>query len=407
MPARRPAVTLHCAHFGRCGGCTRLDQPIAEQVAAKVAGVRALLEPFRPGLGIEHEVPAAPPRHYRARILYPVQPHPTLGLTMGIYARGSHEAVEIEECRIQDPALTELGRRALGVFRGLRLKPYDEAAHAGMLRAFHARIAPGTGEMLMGVVTLGGECPEGTELARALLAAAEDLPGGGADRPRAVGVVRNLNPERGNALLGERSVPLAGRDYLEDRSGGLHWRISFGSFTQANRHADRVLYARALDLLGPVRGLRVVDGYGGLGAFGLRLARAGAAAVRIVEEHPAACRDAEHNARRNGLPQVLVEERPFARAELGGGTDLLVVDPPRAGLQADGLRPILVEPPDRILYVACNPRSLARDLDPLHVAGYRLTRVRVVDLFPHTDHVEVLALLVRRSHLRRRRGPNL
>ncbi len=380
-----------CRHFGICGGCSLLDRSIAEQLAGKAARLQALLAPSLGDVELEVDVPEHTPLHHRTKLLYPVRADRQGRPQVGIYARGSHDLVHILECRTQDRALTELGLRIEQVLRELRLVPYDETTGRGFVRAIHARLAPGTGELLCGIVTTGGLFPASAEFAAGVRAAAQDLPG----RPRLVGVMRSLHDRPGNFLLGDRHLPLAGRDHQIDRASGLEFRITFGSFYQVHRAADRLLYQAGLAMAGSVRGMRVVDGYGGVGGFGLRLAAAGAAEVLVVEDHPQASRDAEHNARRNRLAQVRVIAAPFATADLPGDVDLLIADPPRSGLQEAGLQRLLAAQPRRVLLVSCSAESAARDLTGLVAGGYRAVRARLADLFPHTEHVESLVLLTR------------
>lgn len=380
-------------HFGRCGGCSLLTTPIAAQLRLKADRVHGLLARHLGALPVEYEVPPLAPRRDRTRILYPIQPDRQRRLTMGIYARGSHQVVEIQECMIQERALTLLGTRVLAILREQGFEPYDEATGRGFMRAFSARIAPGTGELLLGLVTTGGAVPRPEALISQLRAAAHGLRDQQGRVLEPVGIVRNQNDAPGNALLGRESETLWGRDHLLDRASGLTFRISFASFAQNHRDADAVLYEPAFAWLGPLAGLRIVDGYGGGGAFGLRAARRGAASVVIRESSPASCRDAEYNIATNALPQVRVSEGPFATLEPEGATDLLIVDPPRAGLMAEGAAAALRIGAPLLLHVACSATALARDLDRLCAGGYRVVRCRLADLFPHTEHVEVLTLL--------------
>ena len=380
-------------HFGRCGGCSLLTTPIAEQLRRKADRVQGLLARHLGAVQVEYEVPLLTPRRDRTRILYPIQPDRRRRLTMGIYARGSHDVVEIQECMIQERALTLLGKRVLAILRDQALEPYDEATGKGFVRAFSARIAPGTGELLLGLVTTAGAVPQPEALISQLRAAAHGLRDQQGRVLAPVGIVRNRNDAPGNALLGRESETLWGRDHLLDRAAGLTFRISFASFAQSHRDAEAVLYAPAFALLGPLDGLRIVDGYGGGGAFGLRAARYGARSVVIRESSPSACRDAAANIAANALPQVQVSEGPFATYEPAGATDLLIVDPPRAGLMADGAAAALRIGAPQLLHVACSAEALARDLDRLGAGGYRVGRCRLADLFPHTEHVEVLTLL--------------
>ncbi|MBX3463653.1 MAG: 23S rRNA (uracil(1939)-C(5))-methyltransferase RlmD [Planctomycetes bacterium] len=400
-PRTRPrpeteATGLDCRHFGTCGGCSRLDQPIAWQIHDKVQTCERLLAPFLGPVRIASAPPPRPPRHFRTRLLFPVQADRRGQPITGLYASHSHTVVRLEQCWTLDPWLTAFAQAAERTLRDLGLQPYDLRRRQGQVKAIWARLASGTGQVMAGVVTRPGTFAAGQDLAAAWLAAAAALP------PRRVkhqlvGVVHSISERDDDFLLGDRHVPLRGADHVVDRRAGLEFRISAGSFYQIHAEAEALLYRPALALLGPVRGLHVVDGYGGVGTFGLRLARAGAAAVTIVEEGAAACRDAAHNATRNRLANVRVVRTPFAGARLPQPTDVLVVDPPRAGLGPQAIARIAAAAPPRLLYVSCAPESLARDLDGLVAAGYRVGAARLCDLFPHTEHCELVLRLDRAS----------
>jgi len=393
VPTRFPEPAPACRHFGTCGACDRLDQPIAEQLREKTAAVEHLLHPFLGGLRVEYEVPQSTPMHARARLLYAARPDRNGRLTLGHFAFHTHDVVRIAECRTQDEGLTALGVATEKILREMRIEAYDPNSGKGSVRAFQARLSPGTGELLMTVVTSSGLFPARPEIAERLLRAANDLPPHGRPHMHAVGVVRSISERDDEFLLGDRYVALKGRDHQFDRAGGLTFRVSAGSFYQIHREADAQLYRPALRLAGAVRGLRVVDGYGGVGTFGLRCAKASAANVEIVEDNPTACRDAEHNAARNELAQVLVVRAKFTAAEFAPGPDLLLVDPPRSGLGAEGVRRVLAARPKRVLHVACSAESLAADLEGLLAGGQRVKAMRLCDLFPHTGHVELVTLL--------------
>lgn len=387
-------MTLSCPHFGDCGGCTELSTPIAAQRAAKLDAVCEALGSQVAGLEIGFtDQPDRDPRHDRLRILYPVQPAPVGGLRMGLYRRGSHQAIEIESCELQHPALTTIGKRAQRIFQNWSIEPYDETRHQGELRAFHARLSASTGEVLLGVVTTGDRLRDPHGLARELFDAARGLPVARGKRSTPVGVVHNRNPEPGNVLLGQRSVVLTGRDHLFDKVDGLTFRIGFSSFYQLHRRAQALLYQPAMAMLAPyMTGARVVDGYGGVGTFALRCARRGAGAVTLVEDHRQACEDAAFNSLANGTPiEVLHASFPDAAIE---SPDLLIVDPTRAGLRPAGCEKVRRLAAPQLLYVACSLPALARDLAEL--PHYHLTELQLADLFPHTSHIEVLARLEHR-----------
>lgn len=314
---------------------------------------------------------------------------------LGIYRTGTHEIEEIADCRIQHKALTALAVRAGDVMRSLNLPVYDETTHRGFVRAFRARVMPGSNELLVGVVTTRADFSERERLGKELWAAASGLRDEQGRPLHLKGVVLNVNDTPGNVLLGPVTKALRGDSFQTDRAAGLSFRVSFASFYQQNRHADAILFRPAIALLGDVHGMRIVDGYGGVGAFGLRLLRAGALHVTIVESSTNACADARANVQANALAErAEVREEAFGSAPLPP-CDLMVLDPPRAGLQAAGVAAVLAASPPRALLVSCSLESLARDLAML-TARYRVAALRLCDLFPHTEHVEAVTLLERR-----------
>jgi len=395
-PTHRPASNSlpHCRHFGSCGGCSLLDQPIAWQLRDKVAACERLLAPFLDGAHIACDEPERTPVHHRTRLLYPVRVGRDKQPIVGIYEFRSHHVVQIDECKTQDRWLTDLGRAMGDVLAELRLQPYVPSRGNGSVKAIWARLAAGSGEVCAGIVTRPGAFAEGAAFAEAVTTRAAALPPDRQAR-RLVGVVHSISDRDDEFLLGDRHMPLRGRDHVVDRRDGLEFRVSAGSFYQVHAGAHALLYRPAIAMCGDVAGKHVVDGYGGVGGFGLRFAKAGAAQVTIVEDNVAACRDARHNAERNKLANVRVVEAPFPSAELPKDVDVLVVDPPRAGLHEAGVARVLAARPRQVLYVACAAESLARDLGSLQ-SLYRVTAVRLCDLFPHTEHVEVVALLQRR-----------
>ncbi|HEB53436.1 MAG TPA: class I SAM-dependent RNA methyltransferase, partial [bacterium] len=343
--SRPPAEqTFACRHFGICGGCSLLDQPIAWQLHDKLERCRELLAPFLNGCEIEHGLPRRPQQHFRTRLLYPVRQDKDRQPVLGIYEYQSHHVVRIDECRTQDRWLTELGRRIEPILKELRIEGFHAGRRRGIAKAFWARLMSGTGEVLAGLVTRPGAFDQGSAFADALMAATTDMPRTARGR-RLVGVMHSISDRTDGFLLGDRHVPLRGRDYVTDERDGLTFRVSAGSFYQIHAGAHALLYRPAMAMCGDLRDRRVVDGYGGVGAFGLRAAKAGAKDVLVVEDNASSCRDAEHNKRLNELPQVAVQRAPFADADLPDDIDLLIVDPPRAGLQRRGVERALAARP--------------------------------------------------------------
>ena len=252
---------------------------------------------------------------------------------------------------------------------------------------------------MVGIVTTAGLFPKGAELAEAARAASDGLESAAGRGVRVVSVVRNLNDGDGNVVLGRRSVPLLGRDYLEDRFLGFTLRLSLASFFQPNAAAARLAAHAVRAFVGKDPVDRLVDAYAGVGILALCAAR-GASEVVAIEESESAVRDGEINAQRNGFTNFRYvrgraeDELPKIAAERP--IDVLLLDPPRAGLAEPVRAALAAAAPGRIAYLSCSAPTLARDLAAL-VPSFTIERIVPFDFLPQTEHIEVLALLRRRG----------
>jgi 23S rRNA (uracil1939-C5)-methyltransferase len=384
---------VRCPHFGPCGGCSFLDQPYEEELAAKSEAFRRVAEPRLDLAGVELRptIAAREPLFYRTSLKVPFDLRRGRPIA-GFYRRGSHDVVDLHTCAIQHPTLTKLLLAARAAAEELGTPIYDERSHKGLLRHFLARIGAGTGEALAGFVVRYDNDRETLRLAERLLERCKKL--------GLVGVIENVNRERGSQVLGRRSRPLLGRATLTETSDGLAIATSLTTFAQVNAAQASVLYAEVERLLAPLDGLSVVDLFAGYGPIALRLARRGAR-VHAIEHDAQAVREGEAAARANGLAERLTYAAGDAqhllrsRAATGAPIDAIVVDPPRRGLArglVDYLRELAVP---RLVLVSCYPDTLLRDLDLLSQT-YALRELGTVDLFPRTPHLESIALLVRR-----------
>ncbi len=420
-PARRrdgesPRATPLCPHFGPCGGCTLLDRPYEEQLRRKHRLVveRCAAEPTLAGVEVQPIVAAPHPLLYRNRLLYPLA-RERGRIVGGFFRAGTHELVDVRHCAIQDPAITEIATRARAILErlGVGVHPLPGTttkdgsaprcgARAGGgaadVRALAVRLAPGTGEVLVGLVTTAGVFPQGAAFAERVREAGVGLRSASGRAVSVVSVVRSLNDAETNVVLGSRSLPLLGRDHLSDRFAGLRLRISLESFSQPNSTAARTVLREIEAGCGGASAGRLVDGYAGVGAFALALAPRFRDVVAL-ESTAAAVRDGRENARVNGRANVRFEEGRFEdrlpEAVGDGGIALLLLDPPRSGLSPRAVAAVVRARPERIAYLSCSPATLARDLARLAAAGHRVERVTPHDFFPQTDHVEVLAWLRR------------
>jgi len=294
---------------------------------------------------------------------------------------------DIRQCAAHHPAANETLAALGAILERLRVPTYDERRRTGWLRYLIVRVGAERRVQLVLVVRDRGY-PGEREVVKAL-AGLRDV----------AGVALNLNDDPGNALFGSRFLPVAGEGALVDRVGELALRSSAGSFTQANPAAARAAYAEVVRLAEPKAGLRALDLYCGVGAIALSLARAGME-VQGIEENPQAVRDARANAEANAVPGVRFTEGDAAAAlaasvRKGARADLVTLNPPRRGAAPEVREAIAMLEPKRIVYLSCDPDTLARDLEDLARRGLAAQSVEPFDFLPQTEHVEAVALLAR------------
>ena len=293
----------------------------------------------------------------------------------------------IDRCLIQPECADEAKSAVLAWAKEYRISPYDEVSQTGLLRHIFVRLAAATGELLVCLVVNGDKLPREKELIATLR---QKL-------PQLRSLTLNSNTRKGNAVLGEKTRTLWGADYIEDVLCGLRFRISPRSFYQVNRDQAEKLYAKAIAAAGLTGEETVLDLYCGTGTITLCLAQKAkkAIGVEIVE---AAIADAKENARRNGI-----ENAEFFCADAGQAAqkfsqegirpDVIVVDPPRKGLSPDVIEAIAQMSPKKVVYVSCDPATLARDVKLLCDKNYKLLHAEALDMFPRCSHVESIVCL--------------
>ena len=379
-PARRQP---DCPYYGRCGGCGFRHMSYEEELRAKRARVQdALTRIGGAEVAVEEILGAEQPLHYRNKSIYPISP----AGEVGFYRARSHQVVHVEHCLIQKPEADALAQAVRDYIARFHAAPYDETTGRGLLRHLYVRTSC-RGESLVCLLVNGSRLPHEQELVDMLRAAA----------PKVCGVVLGENTRRGNAILGDRYRTLWGRDYLTDTLCGLELRLSVPSFYQVNHDQAQRLYEKALEYAGLTGRELAVDLYCGAGTITQVLAHR-ARHVIGGEIVPEAIRDAEDSARRNGVDNVefLCGDASRLAAELRRRDlrpDVICVDPPRKGLAPDVVEAAASMAPSRIVYVSCDPATLARDVARFAPLGYRPVRACAVDLFPGTAHVETVVLL--------------
>jgi len=308
----------------------------------------------------------------------------------GFYARGSHRIIDMDACVIQHERNDESVRVVKRIGTRLGIRAYDETTGRGLLRHVVVRTGFVTGETMVCLVTNGTRIPRVDELVEGIRRALPDVRS----------IVQNVNTRNTNVIFGDETRVLWGSDVIYDELDGIRFAISARSFYQVNPAQTVALYRKAVEYAGLTGRETVIDAYCGIGTISLFLARR-AGKVYGVESVPEAVEDARRNAALNGIANAsfevgLAEEVIPRWREAGVAADVIVVDPPRKGCDAKLLDTIVRMRPKRVVYVSCNPATLARDLAVLEAGGFRTVEVQPVDMFPHTGHVECCVSLVRK-----------
>lgn len=311
------------------------------------------------------------------------------GLVGGFYARGSHRIVDMNTCLIQDERNDEVVARVKEIGRMLGISAYNEETGRGLLRHVVVKTAFRTGEMMLVLVTNGRDIPH----ADAWIGSIRE------HIPHVASICQNVNTKRTNVIFGDETLVLWGRDVIYDYIGNVQFAISARSFYQVNPVQTEVLYSKTVEYAGLTGKETVIDAYCGIGTISLFLAQHAdqVYGVEIVKE---AIDDARSNALLNEMRNVKFEVGASedvipAWKEQGITADVIVVDPPRKGCDPRLLDTILEMKPERVVYVSCNPSTLARDLRILEDGGYSTVEVQPVDMFPHTVHVEAVVVIYR------------
>lgn len=381
-----------CIHFPACGGCSRLSVPYEEQLHAKQRTITDLFAPFT--TTIHPIIPSPELYYYRHKVQLPFgfDGRGKAGrLTLGCYAVDSHHVVDQRMCLIQDRDCSKIAWTIREWAKHTGLSVFNERTRKGFLRHILLRKGNGTGEVLVGLVTNGGR-PEGSrQLARLLL---ERLGNVRLQGSTIVGIVQNVNTRPTNVVLGNEEEVWWGRPYLKEVMGRWRYKIGLSTFFQVNPYQTSQLYnevARHVSVEA-----RVLDCYCGVGSIAFWVSEK-AASVLGIEENRSAIRAARTGAAVNKAENVSFKAGDVA-AEMSRylqtGYTCAILDPPRKGLD-QGLTHILTTSAiERIIYVSCNPQTLKRDIELLK-PRYRLTSLQGFDMFPHTDHIECVAVLKR------------
>ena len=377
-----------CPAAGKCGGCQLLNMEYARQLSFKQAGVIKLLGHFchvREIIGMEN------PYHYRNKVQAAFGTTRGGQIISGVYQSGTHRIVKVDSCMIEDKKADAIIVTIRKLLVSFKLTAYNEFNRTGFLRHVLVKRAFATGEVMVVLVTATNLFPGKNSFVAALRKA----------HPEITTIIHNVNDRFTSLILGERQTVLYGDGYITDILCGLKFRISAQSFYQINPVQTQVLYNTAMEYAALTGSETVVDAYCGVGTIGMVAAKT-AGQVVGVESNPQAVKDAVNNAKRNEMKNirfVCADATQFLcdAAANGEHCDVLLMDPPRAGSTPEFISAAAKLAPNRIVYVSCNPETLARDLNLFIKHNYKVKKIQPVDMFPHTAHVETVCLLSRKD----------
>lgn len=393
-----------CQYAKKCGGCDYQGLSYEKQLKEKQEYVRKNVGEFckvLPIIGMEH------PYHYRNKVHAVFDIAKGGSVISGVYKAGTHDVVNIDSCQIEDETADAIIHDIRGLLRSFKIKTYDEDTGYGLLRHVLVRRGFHSGEVMVVLVLGSPILPSKNNFVKALRKL----------HPEITTVVLNVNDKKTSMVLGEKETVIYGKGYIEDTLCGCTFRISPKSFYQVNPVQTEILYTKAIEYAGLTGKERIVDAYCGIGTIGL-IAASKAKEVISVELNRDAVRDAVTNAKRNDIKNVqfynadagqfMVEMAEYRadqkksgagchkigkKATPDGNVDVVFMDPPRAGSDEAFLSSVIRLAPKRVVYISCNPETLARDLKYLTKHGYQAKECQPVDLFPWTKHVETVVLL--------------
>ncbi|CAM3165953.1 23S rRNA (uracil(1939)-C(5))-methyltransferase RlmD [Paenibacillus lupini] len=404
LDASADRIVPVCGIYDKCGGCQLQHMNYDAQLSWKRQHVIDALERIgkltiggddKEGVVVHPTVGMTEPWRYRNKAQVPigagVSASGSQELIAGFYAKGSHRIIDTDECHIQHDRNDEVVRIVKTIGRELGVSVYDEESGQGLLRHVMTRTGFVSGEIMIVLVTNGRKLPQAEQWVERIRTAL----------PEVKSIVQNVNTRDTNVIFGDETKVLWGSEVIYDELDGIRFAISARSFYQVNPAQTVELYRKAVDYAQLTGTESVIDAYCGIGTISLFLARK-AGRVYGVEIVPEAIEDAKRNAKLNDITNASFEAGPAEVViprwrEEGIIPDVIVVDPPRKGCDPALLDTILAMQPERVVYVSCNPSTLARDLQTLEEGGYKTVEVTPVDMFPWTSHVESVVWMEKRK----------
>lgn len=386
-----------CPAAKKCGGCRYIDVPYEEQLRKKQKLVQKLLERYgkvKPIIGMDD------PKHYRNKVHAVFDFDKRTGMVSGIYQEGTHKVVPVEECLIENLQADRIIQSVRKLAKSFKYRAYDEDTGYGLLRHVLIRTGYHSGEIMVVLVLVSPILPSKGNFVRELCKL----------HPEITTIVVNVNDKRTSMVLGEKQQVIYGKGYIEDTLCEKVFKISPKSFYQVNPVQTEKLYGKAVAYAKLTGKEMVIDAYCGIGTIGIA-ASDKAKKVIGVELNPDAVKDAVENARKNGIKNIDFYQNDAGRfmlqlAQAKEQIDVVFMDPPRSGSSEAFLDAVIALKPSRVVYISCNPETMARDLQYLckKEKQYRVEELTPVDMFPYTECVEVCGLICLQKEKRQENG---
>ncbi|WHY68062.1 23S rRNA (uracil(1939)-C(5))-methyltransferase RlmD [Neobacillus sp. SuZ13] len=379
-----------CPVYEQCGGCQLQHLNYDQQLKEKRDIVIQSLERHTKGniskLDIRETIGMEDPWGYRNKSSFQVKAMDGKVLA-GLYGLNSHQLINIEECAVQHSQTNEATSAVKRILEELKIPIYNEKSRKGIVRTIVTRVGIQTGELQIVLITTQKELPKMDTIIHEIQKRL----------PNVKSIVQNINGQKTSLIFGEETLPLAGEEFIQETLGDLQFELSARTFFQLNPVQTVKLYNEVKKAAALTGQEKVVDAYCGVGTIGLWLADQ-AGEVRGMDVIPESIEDAKKNAKRHGLSNTKyvpgkAEEVLPKWVKKGWKPDVIVVDPPRTGLDGQLIQTILQAEPKKLIYISCNPSTLAKDIQTLS-AKYEVKYIQPVDMFPHTAHVECCSLLV-------------
>ena len=382
-----PAQLPGCEYAKKCGGCQLQNLSYQEQLAYKQSTVRKLIGGF---CRVEPIIGMAEPYHYRNKVQAAFGTDYRGNIISGVYQSSTHRIVSVSDCQIEDRTADKIITSIRKMMPKFKITAYNERTAQGFLRHVLVKRGFSTGEVMVVLVASTPIFKPQKAFVAALLE----------KHPEITTIILNINNKFTSLVLGQQEKVLYGKGYIEDVLCGCRFRISAKSFYQINPLQTEILYSKAVEYAGLTGKEKVLDAYCGIGTIGMVASRF-ADKVTGVELNRDAVKDAIANAKLNEIKNCWftcgdASEFMAHMAAEGETADVVFLDPPRAGSTEVFIQSLAHMAPERVVYISCNPETLARDLKTFAHHGYKAVKAQPVDMFPHTHHIECVVQLVKK-----------